>query len=159
MSQKSKTLEIEVDKGAPDGKRYPFVGESDEFPGVEAGDIVVEIMVEKHKQFLRKGADLVYTANITLLESLTGFKLVVTHLDDRKILIQNKPGEIIKPGVLKTVKECGLPFFEGGYKFGNLYITFNIVFPEKLEKNQIETLNKVFYFINTRYSLNKLKNQ
>ena len=146
MCQKSKTLEIEIDKGAPDGKRYPFVGESDEFPGVEPGDVVVEIVVEKHKLYLRKGADLVYTANITLLEALTGFKLVVTHLDDRKIVIQNKPGDIIRPGMLKTVKECGLPFFEGGYKFGNLYISFNIIFPEKLEKSQIETMNKVNIF-------------
>ncbi len=143
VNQKTKTLEVEIDKGAPDGKRYTFAGESDEFPGVEAGDVMVEIMVEKHKKFNRKGADLVYNADITLYEALTGFKIVVTHLDDRKILIQNKPGEIIKPGMLKTVRECGMPFFEGGYKFGNLYIAFNIVFPEKLDKNQTEMIQKV----------------
>jgi len=142
-SQKSKTLEIEIDKGAPDGKRYVFQGESDEFPGVDPGDVQVEIMVDKHKQFIRKGGDLVYTANITLLEALTGFKMVVTHLDDRKILIQNKPGEVIKPGMLKTVRDCGMPFFEGGYKFGNLYLAFNIVFPEKLDKTQTEVITKI----------------
>jgi len=141
--QKAKTIEVDLDKGAPDGKRYTFVGESDEFPGVEAGDVQVEIMVEKHKKFIRKGADLVYTADITLMEALTGFKMVVTHLDDRKVLIQSKQGDIIKPGVLKTVRECGMPFFEGGYKFGNLYIAFNIVFPEKLDKNQAEAMTKV----------------
>jgi DnaJ-class molecular chaperone len=146
-NQKSKTLEVEVDKGAPDGKRYTFPGESDEFPGVEAGDVVVEIVVEKHKHFLRKGADLVFTADITLFESLTGFKIVITHLDGKKILVQNKHGEIIKPGQLKTVRECGMPFFEGGYKFGNLYITFNIVFPEKLDNSQTESVKKVIIII------------
>lgn len=146
VSQKAKTLEVEIDKGAPDGKRYTFQGESDEFPGVEAGDVMVEIVVDKHKNFIRKGADLVYTANISLLEALSSFKFVVTHLDERKILIQNKPGEIIKPGMLKTVRECGMPFFEGGYKFGNLYIAFNIVFPEKLDKTQTEMLLKVIKF-------------
>ena len=104
---------------------------------------MVEIVIDKHKSFIRKGADLVYTANISLVEALSGFKIVVSHLDERKILIQNKPGEIIKPGMLKTVRECGLPFFEGGYKFGNLYIAFNIVFPEKLDKNQSEMVLKV----------------
>jgi len=142
-TQKSKTLEVEIDKGAPDGKRYVFQGESDEFPGVDPGDVQVEIMVDKHKNFIRKGADLVYTANISLLEALTGFKMVVTHLDDRKILIQNKPGEVIKPGMLKTVRDCGMPFFEGGYRFGNLYLAFNIVFPEKLDKNQTEVITKI----------------
>jgi len=141
--QKSKMLEVDLDRGAPDGKRYAFPGESDEFPGVEPGDIVVEIMIDKHKKFIRKGADLVYTADIGLVEALTGFKMVVSHLDDRKILIQNKPGDIVKPGVLKTVKECGMPFFEGGYKFGNLYIAFNIVFPEKLDKNQTDMMTKI----------------
>ena len=96
-------MEEEIDKGASD-KKDTFHGENDEFPGVEAGDIIVEIMIEKHKNFIRKGADLVFTADISLLEALTGFKIVVTHLDERKILIQNKPGEIINPGVLKTIK-------------------------------------------------------
>jgi len=141
--QKSKTIEIELDKGAPDGKRYNFAGESDEFPGVEPGDVMVEIMIDKHKKFIRKGADLVYTADITLFEALTGFKMVVTHLDDRKILIQNKPGDVVKPGVLKTVRDCGMPFFEGGYKFGNLYITFNIIFPDKLDKGQEESITTI----------------
>jgi DnaJ family protein A protein 2 len=159
VNQKTKTLEVEIDKGAPDGKRYTFAGESDEFPGVEAGDVMVEIMVEKHKKFIRKGADLVYNADISLYEALTGFKLVITHLDNRKILIQNKPGEIIKPAMLKTIRECGMPFFEGGYKFGNLYISFNVIFPEKLDKNQTELIQKVNFIIIFRFYLNKHQNQ
>jgi DnaJ family protein A protein 2 len=67
-------------------------------PDVEAGDIIVEIFIEKHKSFVRKGADLVYRAQISLLQALTGFKFVLTHLDGRKILIQNKENEVIKPG-------------------------------------------------------------
>jgi DnaJ family protein A protein 2 len=142
-TQKEKMLEVDLDRGAPDGKRYTFQGESDEFPGVEPGDIIVEIMIEKHKKFLRKGGDLVYTADITLLEALTGFKIVITHLDGRKILVQNKPGEIIKPGQLKTVKECGMPFFENSHRLGNLYIAFNIVFPDKIDKKTSEVVSKV----------------
>jgi DnaJ family protein A protein 2 len=146
-----KTLEIDVDKGAPDGKRYVFPGESDEVPGSEAGDVVVEILIQKHKKFHRKGADLVYSADITLLEALTGFELLIEHLDGRKIIVKSKPGEIIKPGLLKTVKECGMPFFDAPYKFGNLYINFNIVFPEKLDVDQKDKLFKVkfhFFIIN-----------
>jgi len=144
VTKVSKLLEIEVDKGAPDGKRYTFAGESDEVPGVEAGDVIVEILVEKHKKFIRKGADLVYNADITLLEALTGFELIIEHLDKRIIHVKNKPGSIIKPGVLKTVQETGMPFFDRPYKFGNLYINFNIVFPEKLDNIQKESLAKLF---------------
>jgi len=34
-------------------------------------------MMDKYKQFIRKGVDLVYNANISLLEALTNFKKVV----------------------------------------------------------------------------------
>lgn len=139
----TKTIQVDIDKGAPDGKKYVFPGESDEVPGYEAGDVVVEITIEKHKKFYRKGADLVYNADISLLEALTGFELVMEHLDGRKIHIKSKPGQIIKPGVLKTVKECGMPFFEQPYRYGNLYISFNIVFPDKVNEDQKQKLEKV----------------
>jgi DnaJ family protein A protein 2 len=144
VNQEKKVLEIHVDKGAPDGKRYVFAGESDEVPGVEAGDVIVEIMVQKHKKFIRKGADLVYNASITLVEALTGFEMLIEHLDGRKIYVKNKEGEVVKPGELKTVKECGMPFFESPFRFGNLFINFEIVFPEKIEDLQKESLMSVY---------------
>ena len=74
--------------------------------------MIVEINIKKHKKFIRKGGDLLYNADITLLEALRGFEIVITHLDGREVLIQTKQNEIIKPGVLKTVHDFGMPFFE-----------------------------------------------
>jgi len=138
-----KTLNVYVEKGSPSGKKHIFSGESDEVPGLEPGDAIVEISIKNHKRFQRKGADLIYTADISLLEALTGFNLIIQHLDGRHISVKNVPGEIIKPGVIKTVKECGLPFFESPFKYGNLYINFNVDFPDKLEKSQAELLLNV----------------
>ena len=141
--QEKKTLEVHIDKGAPDAKRYVFAGESDEFPEYEAGDVVVEIQIEKHKKFLRKGADLVYNADITLIEALCGFELLIEHLDKRKIVIKSKAGEVTKPGELKTVKELGMPFFEAPYKSGNLFINFEFIFPDKVDQKQAKILMEV----------------
>ncbi len=143
----TKTLQVDIDKGAPEGKRYVFAGESDEVPGAEAGDVVVEILMQKHKKFIRKGADLVYNSDISLLEALTGFELLIEHLDGRKIIVKPRPGEIIKPGSPKTVKECGMPFFDAPYKYGNLYVNFKIVFPNTVDDSQKEALNKVNFVI------------
>ena len=140
-----KTLNIYVEKGTPSGKRLVFDGESDEIPGVEPGDAIVEIIVKEHQKYLRKGADLIYTANISLLEALTGFNIAIEHLDGRKICLKNVPGEVIKPGVTKIVKECGMPFFEAPYKYGNLIVKFNTVFPDKIDNIQSEMLNKVIF--------------
>jgi len=143
IATETKKLDIELEKGVPDGHRYNFGREGDEIPDVEAGDIILEVFLEKNKHFIRKGADLIYKAPITLYQALTGFKMVITHLDGRKILVKNKEGEIIKPGVYKTIKEQGMPCFEKPYMHGHLYLDFDIVFPTKVNEVQIKELSTV----------------
>lgn len=97
IKKESKTINVEVDKGAPNGERYTKHGEGDEIPEAEAGDVIVVLEEKKHKVFKRKGADLYMDKEITLLEALTGLEFVLTHLDGRKIRIKNAPGDVIKP--------------------------------------------------------------
>ena len=80
-------------------------------PGYEPGDVIIEIKIKKHDLFERAGADLTYTGDISLLEALTGFELLITHLDGREVLIKSKPG------VMKTLKECRMPFYDHPTKF------------------------------------------
>ena len=137
-------MEIDIEKGVPDGHRYKMSNEGDEYPGYETGDLVVEIILQKHKDFIRKGADIFYNCKITLLESLTGVKIAINHLDGRRILIQSKPDEIIQPEGLKTIKGLGMPFFNSPDKYGNLYIDFKIVFPKQLTKEQKNNISEIF---------------
>jgi len=68
-----KVIEIPLERGVPDDHDYIFYGESDEMPGIMAGDLHIRIKIKKHAVFERKGADLYYKKTITLLEALTGF--------------------------------------------------------------------------------------
>ena len=61
--------------------------EGDEYPEIDTGDLIIEIFLKKHKDLIRKGADLVYKCEISLLEALTGVSIAITHLDGRCILI------------------------------------------------------------------------
>ena len=136
-------IEIDLDKGVPDQHRYIMANEGNEYPNYENGDLIIEILLQKHKDFIRKGADLFYKCKISLLEALTGVKMIINHLNGRKFLIQSRPDEIIQPESLKTVKELGMPFFNSPNKFGNLYVEFKIVFPEKLTKEQNKILSEI----------------
>lgn len=142
--QQTKVLEVNIDKGVTDGKVYIFEGESDQLPNLLPGDVFIDIQVEQHPRFTRKGADLIYKAQITLVQALTGYEIVIEHLDKRKMKIYNKPQDIITPGILKTVKNQGLPFFEQPYKYGNLYLDFDFIFPTCIDYNQKEILFKLF---------------
>ena len=51
VKKETKTLKVEVDKGAPNGEQYQLHGEGNEIPDAEAGDVVVQIKIKPHKIF------------------------------------------------------------------------------------------------------------
>lgn len=138
--KEKKILDASIDKGAPNNQQYTFHGEADEYPGVEAGDVVLVVQEQPHKKFKRKGADLLMEKEITLLEALAGVDFVFEHLDGTKIRVKNTPGEVIKPDDIKTVEEKGMPFHKSSYKYGNLFIIFKVTFPETLKPKSITSV-------------------
>ena len=70
-----------------------------------------------------------------------GVSFELTHLDGSKLNIRSKPGEVIKPGMLKTLEGKGLPFHKKAWEFGNMFIIFKVVFPETLQPSQMKVLN------------------
>lgn len=107
---------------------------------MEAGDVIIVVRQRPSKVFERKGADLFYEKEISLLESLTGVEFTITHLDGRTIRIKNKAGEIVKPNDVMTVEEQGMPFHKQSYKFGNLFIKFKIKFPDTLQSAEMDQI-------------------
>ena len=137
VKRESKTLQVEVDKGSPDGEQFTLHGEGDCVPEVEPGDVIAVIKIKEHKIFKRKGADLFMDKEISLLEALTGVDMTITHLDGSMRRIQNDTGKIVQPNDLMCVEGLGMPFHKTPYKFGNLFIQFKIKFPEKLNEEQV----------------------
>ena len=86
-------------------------------PGIEPGDVVFVLEEQDHNKFKRKGSDLLTTMvtilensdviyyyttlfdqEIDLVESLCGFKRVITTLDKRSLLIVSHVGDVITHG-------------------------------------------------------------
>ncbi|KAF2674175.1 hypothetical protein BT63DRAFT_365741 [Microthyrium microscopicum] len=126
-----KVLHVHVDRGVRSGTKIEFRGEGDQIPGAEPGDVVFEIEQKPHTRFERRDDDLYYQADIDLLTALGGGKLNIEHLDDRWITIEIIPGEVIAPNSIKVVRGQGMPSYRH-HDFGNLYIQFNVKFPEHL---------------------------
>ena len=111
-------------------------------PDAESGDVIVQILEAPHKTFKRKGADLFIEKEITLIEALTGLDFILVHLDGRKIRIQNKPGEVIKPDDIKTVENLGMPFCKKSYTHGNMFIHFKIKFPASMDAKNMAIITE-----------------
>ena len=135
--KEKKIIEVVIDKGTPNNYQYKFNGEADEYPGMEAGDVIISCQEQPHKRFKRKGADLLIEKTITLAEALTGVDFKLTHLDGTQIRVKNTPGEVIKADDLKTMEGKGLPFHKKSWEFGHLFIIFKVVFPESLTAPQL----------------------
>ncbi|OCT84617.1 hypothetical protein XELAEV_18022770mg, partial [Xenopus laevis] len=110
-----KILEVHVDKGMKHGQRITFSGEADQAPGVEPGDIVLVLQEQDHEVFQRDGNDLNMTHKIGLVEALCGFQLTFKHLDARSV---------------RVVKGEGMPQYRNPFEKGDLYIKFDVLFPE-----------------------------
>lgn len=133
----TKLLEVKVERGMKKGDRLVFKGEADEVPGQETGDVIFILEEKPHPVFKRRGPNLEVRREINLLEALTGFKIVLEHLDGRKLLVQHTRGEVIKPGDAKVVPNEGMPI-KGTTDFGALVMEFDIIFPESGTLSELE---------------------
>lgn len=140
--QEPKVIEVTIDKGSPDGAKYYFHGEADEYPGKEAGDVVFIVQQQKHAIFKRKGADLLMTKQITLSQALCGIEFTVPYLDGSSFSVATERNQVIQPDQILTVTEKGMPFHKNSFKFGNLFILFKVKFPETIPSELTEGLKQ-----------------
>jgi len=146
MKAVREVLDVFVEKGSPDGHKIFFHGKADEGAGCEPGDVVVVIKQQEHPRFMRKGADLYLEREISLADALTGFRIVVPHLDGRKLVVQNKPGEVVQPGngvVVKAVRGGGMPIHQDPFNFGNLFLVLSIRFPQAVDPGALPELRRL----------------
>jgi DnaJ family protein A protein 2 len=138
-----KVLEVHVEKGMQTGQKITFQGEADEAPDTITGDIVFVLQAKEHPKFKRKGDDLFVEHSLNLTEALCGFQFVLTHLDNRQLLVKSTPGEIIKPGQTKAIDDEGMPMYQRPFMKGKLYINFSVDFPDSLSLDQCKGLEAV----------------
>jgi len=107
VTQVRKVLEVHIDRGMKDGRKIVFNGEGDQAPGTIPGDVVIVLEQREHERFKRTGDDLYYNAKIDLVTALAGGKIQIPHLDDRILVVDILPGEVIKPGMFFIILSNG----------------------------------------------------
>lgn len=145
VSTERKILEVFVEKGMQNGQVITFTGEGDQAPGIIPGDIVIVIEERPHSQFKRSGQDLYYEAKIDLATALCGGVFYITHLDDRVLSVSILPGEVITPGLTKTISNEGMPGYKRPFDKGTMYVKFDVIFPPQnwLDRSKIPQLEAI----------------
>ena len=74
-----------------------------------------------------------------VFQALCGTKVDIPTLTGEKVTI-NLENEVIKPTTVKRLPGKGLPFPKETSKRGDLLVTFNIIFPDRLTSSAKEAM-------------------
>ena len=142
--------DVEIFRGYDDNTIITYKEKGNDAPGMISSDLIVHIKEIPHRCFKRINKnDLLYIHEIPLVKALNSEPVCLHTLDERKLAISID--EIISPSTLKVIPGEGMPIYDkdlsktrgNKIKKGDLYIKFNIIFPEYIDpdkKKRIITL-------------------
>lgn len=150
-SFETNTIDIEIFPGYDKTTVLTYPSQGNESPGMNSSDLIVHLTEKSHPLFKRaNNDDLVYVESITLIKALNSSPINLTTLDGRKLMISMD--EIISPKSVKCVSGEGMPIYNKASpienlvfneKKGNLYIKFNIIFPDYIKTNKKEEISRL----------------
>jgi len=134
---------LSIPKGFEDGMKTVFnnFGEQPKKNNQTPGHLILELKIQDHQFFTRKGNDLHHKININFTESVLGKNISIPYFNDSINININQFG-IINPTKQYIIKNRGLPILNTEKK-GNLVIEFIINYP-KLELDEQENLKEIF---------------
>jgi DnaJ-class molecular chaperone len=135
--EETETIYITIPKGVDNNELIILRDKGHIMNDTIKGDIKIFISVNNDTEFIRSGLDLIFNKTISLKEALCGFSFDMKYLDGKTFKINNGNGNVIGFNYKKVLPDMGM---KRDNHTGNIIINFNIVFPEKLTSEQIESL-------------------
>ena len=120
----SQTVQIEVERGAPDGHEIVFESHADESPDRPAGDLKFKLRQLPHATFRRESNDLRMTMRLSLKEALLGFERSVQHLDGHTVQVED--AGTTQHGQVRRVRGEDMPEHNFASNRGDLVVDFEV---------------------------------
>jgi DnaJ-class molecular chaperone len=138
-TQETETIYVSIPKGI-DNNEFIIIEKKGNIINDKQGDIKVIIRINNTSSIKREGLDILYTQDITLKEALCGCNFEMKHLSGKTLNFSNNTGNIISNNYKKIIPNYG---FIRDTHYGNIIISFNVMFPESLTTKQITELNNI----------------
>ena len=133
-SDEELALTVELERGMADGDTIAFEQVADEQIGATPGSLVLRVVALAGGRFSRMGDHLYMTSTISLLDALVGFEFTIAHLDGRDVVVRKDT--VTACGDVHRVQGEGMPRRGQPARRGDLFVTFEIDFPEELSPAQ-----------------------
>ena len=136
----SEKIYVNIPSGVDENEMIKVVGKGNIINENNKGDIKLFVKIKNTTKFRRKGMNLIYKKTLTLKEALTGFSFDLKFLQDKSYTINNSSAKIVTPGFKKVIPGMGMK--RGGAR-GDLIITFDVKFPDRLTEKQTDVLKEI----------------
>ncbi|MCG6929635.1 MAG: J domain-containing protein [Desulfofustis sp.] len=140
---KTENVSVKIPRGIEEGKKLRLQGKGGEAPmGGTPGDLYLKVQLQPHRQFERKGEDLILSKCIPYSDACLGAKVEIESLDGKKFIV-NVPSGTNGDSRLR-IKGQGLPSGPIGER-GDLYVKIRVDVPKLLTDQQkalIESLRE-----------------
>ena len=128
-----RTIEVQVPGGVDDGQRLRLSGRGPAAPrGGQPGDLFVNVRVQPHPDFERRGDDLIHACRISVAQAVLGVPLQVPTLEgahELSVPAGTQPGQIFR------IKHEGVPSLRGRGR-GDLLVRVDVEVPSRLDDDE-----------------------
>jgi molecular chaperone DnaJ len=161
LERRTVKRKISIPAGVDNGNQVRVIGEGQ--PGSNggpSGNFYLELEVQPHRYFRRKGNDLLLDLDINMAQAALGDEISIPTLEGSEKL-RIPPGT--QPGKVFKLKEKGIPVINRQGSRGDQLVTVNVQIPTQLsaeQKKLLEGLGKTMgtdIKIQERSFLDKLK--
>ncbi|MDX5583683.1 MAG: J domain-containing protein [Aureibaculum sp.] len=137
----SKKIRLTIPAGVRNGQEIKIKGQGGE--GVNngpKGDLFIRFTIENHSKYKLDQNNLYTKVDIDLYLAMLGGEIIIDSFDG-KVKLKVKPET--QNGTKVKLKGKGFPIYKKEGEFGDLYITYNVVLPTKLNKKERELFNEL----------------
>lgn len=134
ISVKPGTVHQHVEQIENEGNEIPVEMRRD---NDSRGRVLITVLEKEHPTFTRgvpingvsNSSNIILTLTVKLVESLCGFRKSFTHLDGRKINIEEV--DVVKDGEIKLLRGLGFPDYRRpDCKTGDLFVKYKVEYPD-----------------------------
>ncbi|NNE32995.1 MAG: J domain-containing protein [Winogradskyella sp.] len=141
LTVNGKNIRLTIPAGVVNGQTIKIKGKGGKgLNGGPNGDLYIEFKINNNTSFKRDGNNLYTTQDISLYTAVLGGDLTIKTLDG-KVKLSVKP--FTQNNTTVKLKGKGFPKYKEDNKFGDLFITYNVVLPTKLSTEEKELFEKL----------------
>jgi molecular chaperone DnaJ len=137
-NKKQEIINFSVPTDLQPGQAYAFNNRGDEIPNGQAGDLTIEVVIARHKDFKIHGKDLIYEPKVSIIDMILGSKIEIPYFNT-KLSVDVPP----RSDVDSTFNLRGKGMKRLRDYDGNLLIKPKVVMPKSITEDEHRILESL----------------